>query len=367
MNWGGSMRKKNYYLVARNRDTNDFKILKVYGERGNSLERIDYATSKYTSYEELIDLLYSRERIDSKNYDLFIAYKGNNKEMKYLELIYNSKNDRVADLKSALINSSNGDMKKSPDAKRIVDKFCQKMEYNDLFYHFIMNGNTNLYKKFIKYFEKTPTFGLDEDSTIHSKPMYSVKYADGAWVMDSYLLIRNIVEAFNRFDQFTEKENRDYLNENVPYRKMINNRLMRETSKDFVEGQMNIFDYIEQEQMISEEDRLIEVMSTIDSIDIDTFIKEKNKIVLNEEKFASLDEIDLLKLKTLIRGKLLEYIYEYCSNKYDIELGQRAGLSKDKIIDYLRRSKNLDNAYNWCLIYNKYLDKDPKVYKKDTK
>ena len=49
------MKKKNYFLVARNRDTNEFKILKVYGERATSLEKIDYATSKYSSYEELVN------------------------------------------------------------------------------------------------------------------------------------------------------------------------------------------------------------------------------------------------------------------------------------------------------------------------
>ena len=47
------MKKNNYFLVARNRDTNTFKILRVYGERGSQLEKIDYATSKFKSSDEL--------------------------------------------------------------------------------------------------------------------------------------------------------------------------------------------------------------------------------------------------------------------------------------------------------------------------
>ncbi len=369
------MKKNNYFLVARNKDTNTFKILRVYNERGSALEKIDYATSKYNSREELIKLLYEKGRIDSLNTDLFITYKGNNKEMKYLEVIYNSKEDRVQDLRQALVCSSNKKLNTCDEAKRIVDKFCQKMEYNSEFYNFIMNENTNLFKKFIKYFKKTKTFGLDEDSTIHNKPKYSVKYVDGAWVINSYLLIRNIVEAFNRFDKYNEKENIDYLNDNVPFRKLLNNRLMIETDSDFIDGQMNIFDYMDMQEKISDDDKMVEVMNIIDYIGRDTFIKKGSGIGFNENKFNDYEDIDLEKLKTLIIGKLRGYMYLYGFHKYHLdeankymmntlELEKDVRLDRAKIIEYLRQGKNLDKAYEWTKIFTKYLEKS-KVYKKD--
>ncbi len=369
------MKKNNYFLVARNRDTNTFKILRVYGERGSQLEKIDYATSKFKSSDELIKLLFEKERIDSLNTDLFIAYKGNKKEMKYLEVIYNSKDDRVQDLRNALVFSSNKNLSKSEEAKRIVDKFCQKMEYNSEFYNFIMNENTNLYSKFIKYFKKEKSFGMDEDSTIHNKPKYSVKYVDGAWVINSYLLIRNIVEAFNRFDRFNEKENIDYLNSNVPFRKLINNRLMIEVDSDYIDGQMNIFDYMNMQEKISDDDKMVEVMNILDYIGRDTFVKRGSGIGFNEKKFSNYEDVDLEKLKTLIKGKLRGYMYLFGFHKYHLdeankymmntlELESDVRLDRAKIIEYLRQGKNLDKAYEWSKIFTKYLEKS-KVYKKD--
>ena len=371
------MKKKNYFLVARNRDTNEFKILKVYGERATSLEKIDYATSKYSSYEELVNLLYTHNRIDSLNTDLFITYKANKKEMKYFELIYNSKEDRVQDLRNALVNSNNGNLKSSNDAKRIVDKFCQKMEYNTEFYNFIMNGNTNLYKKFLNYFKRVSTFGLEEDSSVHNKPLYSVKYADGAWVMDSYALIRNIVEAFNRFDKYSEKENNDYLNSNIPFRKLINSRLMLETSDEFIEGQLNLFDYMEMQDKISDEDKMVEIIDVIDLVDFDTFSKDGNKVSFNEKKFENYEDNDLEQLKTLLKGRLLGYFYLYSLHKYHLEeakkyfmstmeLERDVDIDRKKIIENLRKGKNLDKAYDWCLLYTKYKNREKKVKVKDT-
>lgn len=356
------MKGNNYFLVARNRDTNTFKILEVYKKRGSNLETIDYATSRYTS-NELLNLLFEKEKIDSLNTDLFIAYKGNKKEMKYLEIITNDKEDRIQDLRQVIVNSSNKKLSDSDEAKRIVDKFCQKMEYNNEFYNFIMNENTNLYNKFIKYFKKTNNPLLDEDSTIHNKPKYSVKYRDGAWVINSYNLIRNIIEAFNRFDKFNEKENIDYLNENVPYRKLLNNRLIIETDYEYINGQMNIFDYMAMQEKISEDDKMVEVMNIIDYIGTDTFIKKGSGIGFNTNKFADYEDIDLEKLNTLVKGKLRGYMYLYGYHKDNLE-EDNLKIDRAKIIECLRQGKNLDKAYEWTKIFTKYLEKS-KVYKKD--
>ena len=102
-------KKSMYYLVARNRKTNDFQIIPIAGKYGNSLEEIDLYTTNYSGIQELIQALYSHQVIDEEDMNFFIVSQGNmngEKKVSYLDLLFGDSAE-IRDIASA---SSKGEM-----------------------------------------------------------------------------------------------------------------------------------------------------------------------------------------------------------------------------------------------------------------
>ena len=132
-----------------------------------------------------------------------------------------------------------GDLGKTNEkVLRIFNKLLTKAYHRGDFYYMIQNGYTGLPKKFVDALA-----GLRESSSVP----YSLKYQE-RWALESYSVIRNIIESLNRFDYITANYNNmvqgniEYFNENVRGRKSLMNRLDKILDKDFSVGQISMFD-----------------------------------------------------------------------------------------------------------------------------
>ncbi len=368
------MRKNNYYFVARNIDTNQFKILRVYDERCTSLETIDLATTKFVSLDALIQKMYQNHIIDSLNTDLFITYRNSNgrsQKMKFLEPVFLDQSETLL-LRNVAEASKKGDLNNCSEVDGILNAFCRRMQLDSRFHYYVMTSCTNLYSKFLDYFKG------------NNASFYSSKYKDGGWVQKSYPLLRNIIETFHRFDfGFT-----DYSTS----RNRLQSSLLEQTDKSFVVGQMNVFDYLrekeskeleaseqlarecekiekhESEKQLTSDDKRSIVMDTFSKLDYGTFVKSGKCFHFNEKLFSNYEDEDLSQLNSLLPRKLAGFVYLYVIHyhhlkedeqfgKNTMEIQREVDLDRRNILKQLKEPEKLEGAYQWCLLYNKYRNK----------
>lgn len=248
--------KNRYFLVARNRKDNKFKFLKMddnfceinhfpKDRKANELEIIDLYTSFFKNREEFINYLMLTSQIDSFDTDVFITYQSHKKDhMHFYEVIYNPYNNlRMQDFKTLARKSYEVGLNvHQRESENIINKFCSKMASDKSFRDVVLLDMTNVYKKFVEYFK---------EFTFSDRPVYSIKYREGGWALESYSLIRNIIEILNRCEMLGEKDkhlvdaNIDFLNENINGRLNNSEMLIHKTDKNFFEGQISMFDYLE--------------------------------------------------------------------------------------------------------------------------
>jgi len=218
------MKKGNrYFLVARDKDTNDFTILPIE-ERGESLETIDLYTTSFENCESMASFLFHQGKISSENIDFFIAHQNQKNGKKVLhiqEVLYASDYD-IRDVARA---SLMGKLSNHSMVDKLLGDFCFKMHHYPKFYDMVQFGQTDLYSKFIQYFADRRFL----DSSF-------VKYKDGCWVQKSYPLLRNIVGTFQRF----------YSDAVIDYdsRRILENQLLKVTDKNYDPNQISLFDYM---------------------------------------------------------------------------------------------------------------------------
>ena len=216
--------KSNYFLLALEKEKEEINILKK-----DSLENID----KYTiekNKESLILESIDNGYINSINQDIFIVKRTGNK-INYLETIYND-----STYKEDLINTINGNTKSK---LFILNEFIKKMKYNNTYYRYINYGLTNIYKKFYDYFRHKE---LDINLLMQQK------YRDGKWAIDSYPLIRSIIESiniYNKFDDYNTIERiKTYKDFNNNQRNKLLEKINMVTNKDYIIGQIDFFEKI---------------------------------------------------------------------------------------------------------------------------
>ena len=242
-----------YMLVARNKKDNTFKIIGIkeswYKSGGddenvcykNSLPSIDLVTSRFLSREDMQKRLIEKGYIAEGEYDFFVASKtksGSSNPVKFQEVIYRpEQNERMAEFRTVASASHAGRMKEVNDkVLRIFNKLLTKSFHRPDFHHMIQNGYTGLPKKLVDALA-----GVRECKDVP----YSLKYKE-RWAVESYPVIRNIIEALNRYDLLVSKDNNiinanvGYFNENVRGRRSLMNELNIILDKDFTPGQLNL-------------------------------------------------------------------------------------------------------------------------------
>lgn len=253
----------DYYLVARDLNTGETSRIpidrawynkgvaseKVYG---NDIAVIDYVTSKFSSKEELIHRLCTNHYIDTENVDLYITHKHKYNQREFIneyDIIYNS-NDRVRTLMNlALLKIQNQDISKdNNDANDIMNKLISKCFSNKTF----LNLMTCVWSKMDQYVINTIIEYSKKD-----KINWGIKYQLSD-KMTNYLTLRNIISMWNLYDILLEDIKKIPLEEQPKMivqkyieklgiediRKDSHPKLREKIDKNYIEGQINIEEFL---------------------------------------------------------------------------------------------------------------------------
>ena len=120
-------RRKEYFLIARNKQNNDYQIIKINGKRSLRLEEIDEFTLRFGNSSNMIDYLTKAKVLEFSDCDFYIANQ-TKQEMNYLEVVYDSRESRTELLSEVITASKQGTLDSNNDtAKRILDNFANKL------------------------------------------------------------------------------------------------------------------------------------------------------------------------------------------------------------------------------------------------
>lgn len=374
----------NYYLVARDIDTNKISVLELnrkwyfknsndFYSRANSLEAIDLITTRFNNKEDMIKQLSSHGYINGSNYDIFIAskYKRDNEEkIKVQEVIYNINKDRVEGLRNIAYESLTKGLKQSTDNKSDNDillfKFVNKMFYKDDYRRVVQEGLTGIPKVVTNLYKNI--------ESCDKAPHYIKKFHPN--VMINYGVSRSIVDSLNRYDELGNSisSHVNYYNKNARDRASIKEQLLLicdknyvpglniNTNNNLIEGQLSLFDNSVNND-ISKDEKLSYVMSNIKKIKYKDLKKENKKIYLNDIYNYDMDNEQLKVINKGLPTTLLNNIYLYSFHKSKLETctdnyWDANTLSEDingdlRDIRYnLRKDETLNRAYNYFLVYN---------------
>ena len=342
------MSKTNqYYLIARDRLTNEYQVVSIDGRRSFSLEELDLYTTHFENESVLERGLNKIHAISLSNVDFFIAgqSKVNGKKvLKKMEVLYQN-NDSIREIAK---NSKNKNIEASmPQIDRILDQFADKMARSPILYEQVVSGKTNIYDKYANYFIFT------------RRNLASIKYRDGGWARTSYPLVRNILEA-------TSRHNTRYARmSDQMYRGLLDEKLLRETDPDYDPNQLSFLDDIIENPV--DEEKLLSVMSSFEKLPAATILIDNNHAFFNATTFLNYEEGDLEKFQTylpenlrlilrlfMVQRDALETAPERMGEAYQrpVQKGQR-----DMIDIFKIHPEILDRAYAWCQLFDTYKEK----------
>ncbi|MBR2588474.1 MAG: hypothetical protein IKF71_04890 [Bacilli bacterium] len=343
------MKKRiDYFLIARCRETNKFQIIPINGKRENSLEEIDIYTIGFKNEGALEKSLQEEGLLKDSNIDFFIACQGKVNEetvLKIQEVLY-AKVDAIKDITE---NSLRGEMDKSQfQIDYILDNFASRMAYNPVLREQVISGKTNIYKKFIKYF-------ISSDQTREG-----IKFNDGGWARKSYSLIRNVIDAMSR------TATKYFMLSDQMYRGLLGEELIRRTSPDYNPQQLVFSEYYDNQEE-KDEEKLLEVLTTFETLPLDIFLPNSEMVEFNLEMFKRLSGEAQTIIKSNLTPDLRLRLKSLLSQRDNLKsaVGKSFVRTETSIIanqkDLIKRLKNnpnlLNRAYEWCELYNRYQDK----------
>lgn len=348
-----------YYLVAHNKETDDYRILPImskwYWKNGdsvlkkeNALEAIDLVTSRFASSSEMAKRLCMNHYLPNENYDFLIVqrYRKNQSDaIRMHEVFYNVKPERTEYFRTIAAESIRKDLKNSKKNLRLFDRFLNKLYYNPEYYRIVQEGLSEIPKR---------VSSIYEDCNKRNTPPYFLKYHN-TWIMENYAISRSIVESFNRFDQLdTYDKQVKFFQALSETRCSMTEPLMEITSPEYLNGQMSL------DLSIPKEDKMAYTLKTLLHLNIGIFEKKNNRYSLNEEFLNGIGK-DAKKIR--ISSSVLKNTYWYLFHKMKLkEFGNTYGnmlvLQEDMDADYrdlkksLSKENVLDSAYRFCLLYN---------------
>jgi len=341
-----------YYLIARNKRDNTITTIPVNGLDCGSLEDIDLFTMNYKNEAELSYYLLEKGLISTIPVDLFIANQSKG-DIFTQEVIYSY----AKEIRSISENSKKNQIIDSiDDIDTILDSFSYKMKYNKKFYEMIVCTDTNIYPSFIDFY-------IDNNDI--ENPLYHAKYQKNGFARKSYKLIRNIVEANHRFE--TYRYTGHNVNRNEFYRKLLKEKLIGITDKNYISNQLSLLDSFDEDK--NDDEKIFEVLGIFDRVSRKEFSCENGELTINKSEFSDFDPSDYKKIEGLLGEQLLMLLYRLARNNelFQVEASDN---TRSEIMRILGNDKmSLEMAYQWCSIYNKYKDVYGDVngyqYKKD--
>lgn len=374
-----------YYLIARDKTSNDFKILELKSKwylkngtdalsRSNKLEVIDLITTRFNSREEMANKLVQDNYIPNNNYDFFIAskYKKDGVEkLKFQEVIYNCKTSRIDEFRTIAYNSLKGKIKCEENI-RLLDKFITKTEYSNVYTRIVNDRLTAIPNNFLEDFRKIKKTKMNP---------YVLKYRSSK-CLENYGLSRSIIDSLNRFDdlkgQDTYRNHIMYFKELTDGRMKIYKDLLEVCDKDYIEGQLSIFDIPNEEINIVEKKKY--VLDYLRNIGLSRFSINDGKKNINTNDllgYMTIDESKILNKGLSTKVIKAAYLYNLHTAKLN-SAGQTAGnfqvLQEDINADLIDLKKSLNDdkiverTYDFCKCFDtvlrKSLGEDVKSYQK---
>ena len=402
---------KKYYLIAREKESNKFKILRLEDSwyldeqqatgkitRNNDLEAIDLVTSNFSSCEELASRLYENGYIDNPNVDIFIASKRKKDGSSYIkfdEVVYGKKNSqRTEALRTIARNSLNGNMNTDKRATGTIYDDIIMLVYGSFdFCSMIMDGETNISRRMAEELARVPNY---------SDIPYELKY-EKAFSFGNYREVRNVVEAMNRLERFSNcarenrvEKNQAYIEENYSDRLALVPELSLKLEPDYCDGQLSLFGFFDESDQtrIREATRILsreakvqrpshsvsklkkrlsipeminEVFRVLETVPTNLFVREGNKFVINERAFdCPILDNEKYQLNHLMTGNLPKFFMNYAIHKEQLgyaesfgeyheaaELRESCDRDKLAIKTRFKSSKCVADTYDWCMLYEK--------------
>ena len=371
---------RNCYIISR--DDDKYEIIKtsskwylkdgeIAKKSSTTLEEIDAITTCFSSRNKLVHFLKKQDVLhnDTIDLDLYIFKNKRGTSIQYnnFEIIYDDKNNKelINNLRLCAYNSLKRNEKKHLNQMIIHSK--------KIYYYFIERCfNSNNFYTFVRKSILLPKKIKDiiDNNKTNKKLEYAIK-DDNEWILESYTTIRNLVELTCRYDRYKDNNydnidinelNKYNINLLFHQRNKIKNKLLLDTHKDNIIGQITIEDYIESFnnnqiniKQLSHDDKVKFILTNLKNINYDCFIEENNKINTKDE---------YSKLKCFSQ-KLFRYIWMYTLHNKNIKEAYELGintriLEEDLISDYnsirniIKKNQNTcDKLYNWIINYIK--------------
>lgn len=277
--------RNRYYIIKRDKETNDYSIVSLNGKRDLSLEEIDISTS----VDGLSGLSKSLEKDykDKEKYDWFIAsVSGNGKKIEYFDMSLDYYTlPRIAQA------SLNGQITaRERDSDQLFGQFIFRMWHNEHFRSYVLSGYGAIFTKFIEL--------LDSKSVnLHQ---------GGGWPYRSYPLIRNVARALLDNYVFTLESEEKIKLRNLS-RSLLDREILQEVNPKNDSNQMNFFSAIP----ITTDARKLELLSQLEQIDEDAFVIDKGRLKFNRNKVSFTDDEKLRFLENGLPAKARLIIHFY--------------------------------------------------------
>ncbi len=328
-----------YYLIARENETNQVKRIPIQGKYGSSLEEIDLMTSQYKNATQLARFLRDGDLMPPVT-DFYIAYRDQEKKLRTMEVLY----EDSLSIQDLATNSLNHEMEKS---NRFMDvillDFTMKVSQNNIYYEKVLRDKTDLYPKFVEYIRQNRMVKWSE-----------LKDKEGGWILKSYPLMRNIVSSLQKLEEKYPIP--------IDGRKEVENEVFQMTDPEYDENQMHLLDYVQNQK---EEDPLSVVMYNLDDLRMEDFIKVDRDIFFQPREEIT-DEGVIRKLQTLLPEKMIKSFYCLLLEKRLYEQGLEDEWGKQKngaLLEATREEikivleadpKALQSTYEWTKLYQKH-------------
>lgn len=393
---------RKYYLIVRYTDTNTIQVVELNTKwydknrenvsfRANYLEAIDLVTTRFKTKEEMILRMCDNGYIFSTDVDVFIATKGKNSannDLRIYEIIYNANNAKeISEFRDIARASINNNIElELLKIRNIFDKLANKIFYDQEFSLYLRSGFTNIYNRVVEIYSSLERRGS----------LYEIKY-DNYWMLKSYTLIRNIVEAISRFDCKSEVVlSRNSFSEIEFERNKVRKDILIKIDENYIDGQLSLFDDENIDHMPRKkeseanifEDNVVDnvslsidekksfILKLIDDLPVDIFRREGNSFMIDTSFFRIYAndgyKSKLKNLSSKIASLLFYYTLHYEKYRESLVYNQNTFVweeelrkDKNKIYKFLSKNKNIEMIYNWCTIYLECLKFEREIFCND--
>lgn len=294
-----------YYLVACY-SNNEKEIIDIdkkwyYGtesemQTGVDIAAIDIVTTKFNNIDELKQRMFKNGYIKDITADLYIVHKSkyNGKEhLSEYELLF--KNERTKLIISASKKRLNNENIEFNDINNFLNKFITKVFYTESFSELITCPWIKIdegIKDQLLEMNKSKKESLLENPDKVVKPKYNIKYKNRN-KFTSYTIFRNIVSAWNIYDELVNKYNKEnpnyseselskviinlYIDTLKNSRTEIRPELMKMVDKENVKGQITLEEYVKEKEMNSIQKRNFEEIKQYDQ-KMDQIYRESSEL-----------------------------------------------------------------------------------------